>query len=142
MFQIAKNAGIDFLRKRELDRRRRDEAEAELPPMEYDGTLGLEDSELLWESIRALNEDLRAALLLRDLMGFRYQEIAEILDTTLSTVKWRIYEARERVQRRFRELGGQVGPTTDQLEARALTAAERSRERGNERTVDREFPGL
>jgi len=143
VFQIAKNAGIDFLRKRELDRRRRDEAEAELPPMEYDGTLALEDSELLWASIRALNEDLRAALLLRDLMGFRYQEIAEILDTTLSTVKWRIYEARERVQRRFRELGGQVGSTsTDKLEERALVAAERSRERGNERTVDRELPGL
>jgi DNA-directed RNA polymerase specialized sigma24 family protein len=37
------------------------------------------------------------ALLLRDLVGLSYAEIAEALDTTLATVKWRIYKARETV---------------------------------------------
>jgi DNA-directed RNA polymerase specialized sigma24 family protein len=37
------------------------------------------------------------ALLLRDLVGLSYAEIAEALDTTLATVKWRIYKAREEV---------------------------------------------
>ena len=38
------------------------------------------------------------ALLLRDIAGFSYTEIAEILEITLSTVKWRIYKARDEVQ--------------------------------------------
>jgi DNA-directed RNA polymerase specialized sigma24 family protein len=37
------------------------------------------------------------ALLLRDIAGFSYNEIAEILEITLATVKWRIHKAREEV---------------------------------------------
>ena len=37
------------------------------------------------------------ALLLRDLVGLSYAEIAESLEITLATVKWRIYKARETV---------------------------------------------
>ena len=35
------------------------------------------------------------ALLLRDVVGLSYAEIADALETTLATVKWRIYKARE-----------------------------------------------
>ena len=45
----------------------------------------------------ALNSDLRMALLLRDVIGLSYSEIAEALDTTLATVKWRIFKGREPV---------------------------------------------
>ena len=38
------------------------------------------------------------ALLLRDVVGLSYNEIAEALEITLATVKWRIYKAREDVQ--------------------------------------------
>jgi DNA-directed RNA polymerase specialized sigma24 family protein len=38
------------------------------------------------------------ALLLRDVVGLSYTEIAETLEITLATVKWRIYKAREEVQ--------------------------------------------
>ena len=38
------------------------------------------------------------ALLLRDVVGLSYTEIAESLDVTLATVKWRIWKAREDVQ--------------------------------------------
>ena len=38
------------------------------------------------------------ALLLRDVVGLSYTEIAETLEVTLATVKWRIYKAREEVQ--------------------------------------------
>jgi DNA-directed RNA polymerase specialized sigma24 family protein len=36
--------------------------------------------------------------LLRDVVGLSYTEIAETLEVTLATVKWRIYKAREEVQ--------------------------------------------
>ena len=38
------------------------------------------------------------ALLLRDVVGLPYNEIADSLEITLSTVKWRIFKAREEVQ--------------------------------------------
>ena len=37
------------------------------------------------------------ALLLRDVVGLAYTEIADALEITLATVKWRIYKAREEV---------------------------------------------
>ena len=37
------------------------------------------------------------ALLLRDIVGLSYNEIADSLEITLATVKWRIYKAREEV---------------------------------------------
>ena len=38
------------------------------------------------------------ALLLRDVVGLSYNEIADSLEVTLATVKWRIFKAREDVQ--------------------------------------------
>ena len=38
------------------------------------------------------------ALLLRDIVGLSYIEIADSLEITLATVKWRIFKAREEVQ--------------------------------------------
>ena len=38
------------------------------------------------------------ALLLREVVGLSYIEIADTLEITLDTVKWRIYKAREEVQ--------------------------------------------
>ena len=45
------------------------------------------------------------ALLLRDVVGLRYAEIAESLETTLATVKWRIYKARETVAAELEQQG-------------------------------------
>jgi RNA polymerase sigma-70 factor (ECF subfamily) len=42
--------------------------------------------------------DLKMALLLRDVVGLSYNEIADSLEVTLATVKWRIFKAREDVQ--------------------------------------------
>jgi DNA-directed RNA polymerase specialized sigma24 family protein len=41
---------------------------------------------------------MKMALLLRDVVGLSYGEIAESLEVTLATVKWRIWKAREDVQ--------------------------------------------
>ena len=52
----------------------------------------------MWRAVRELNPDLKMALLLRDIVGLPYNEIADSLEITLSTVKWRIFKAREEVQ--------------------------------------------
>ena len=52
----------------------------------------------VWRAVEALNVDLKMALLLRDIVGLSYTEIADSLEITLATVKWRIYKAREEVQ--------------------------------------------
>ena len=57
-----------------------------------------ETIDAVWRAVEALNPDLKMALLLRDIVGLSYTEIAETLEITLATVKWRIYKAREDVQ--------------------------------------------
>ena len=49
-------------------------------------------------AVELLSTDLKMALLLRDVVGLSYTEIADSLEVTLATVKWRIYKAREEVQ--------------------------------------------
>ena len=58
----------------------------------------VEAMDAVWRSIEAMNVDLKMALLLRDVVGLSYTEIADSLEITLATVKWRIYKAREEVQ--------------------------------------------
>ena len=58
----------------------------------------VEAIDALWRSIEALPVDLKMALLLRDVVGLSYNEIADSLEITLATVKWRIFKAREDVQ--------------------------------------------
>ena len=58
----------------------------------------LEAIDAVWRAVEALSVDLKMALLLRDVVGLSYTEIADSLEITLATVKWRIYKAREDVQ--------------------------------------------
>jgi len=102
LFQIARNVGIDALRRREMSRAVLASC-VDIPVVPRPSVEDFEDTEILWSCIGALNVDLRSALLLRDLLGFTYREIAEILDTTVATVKWRIFQARAQVQSSYVE---------------------------------------
>jgi RNA polymerase sigma-70 factor (ECF subfamily) len=57
-----------------------------------------ERSRAVRESIEALDHDMRAALVLRDINGMSYDEIAGVLGVPLGTVKSRIARARAQVQ--------------------------------------------
>ena len=57
-----------------------------------------ETIDALWRAVEHLSVGLKMALLLRDIVGLSYTEIADSLEITLATVKWRIYKAREEVQ--------------------------------------------
>src|SRR5881396_1214291 len=72
----------------------------DVPPLEVvDAPMErLEAIDAVWRAVEGLNVDLKMALLLRDVVGLSYTEIADSLEITLATVKWRIYKAREDVQ--------------------------------------------
>lgn len=55
----------------------------------------------LQAGIDALSPDMRIALILRDVQGFSYEEVASILNTPLGTVKSRINRAREKLRMIF-----------------------------------------
>lgn len=56
------------------------------------------------EVISGLPPDLRKAITLRELDGLSYEEIAEIMECPIGTVRSRIYRAREAIATRLRPL--------------------------------------
>ena len=99
LFQVTKNRVLDEFRARE--RRPRAVVNIDDMPMLSVVDRPFEEGEAIegvWRAVRELNPDLKMALLLRDIVGLAYTEIADTLEITLSTVKWRIYKAREEVQ--------------------------------------------
>jgi RNA polymerase sigma-70 factor (ECF subfamily) len=56
----------------------------------------------LERALQALPEDQRAAVLLRDVEGFEYREIAEQLGVPLGTVESRIFRGRQRLRELLR----------------------------------------
>lgn len=58
-----------------------------------------ERQRVLWEAIDSLKEEYRIALLLRDIEGRSYEEIASILELSLGTVKSRISRARLKLKK-------------------------------------------
>jgi RNA polymerase sigma-70 factor (ECF subfamily) len=98
LFQVTKNRVLDELRA--IERRPRAVlALDDIPPLEVlDQPFERSEAiDAVWRAVAALNVDLKMALLLRDVVGLSYTEIADSLEITLATVKWRIYKAREEV---------------------------------------------
>jgi len=99
LFQVTKNRVLDELRAVER-RPRLSVALDDVPPLEVidQPVERLETIDAVWRAVNELNVDLKMALLLRDVVGLSYNEIADSLEVTLATVKWRIFKAREEVQ--------------------------------------------
>lgn len=55
-------------------------------------------------AIEALPEDLRTAIVLREIEGLSYEEIADAMECPVGTVRSRIFRAREAIDRRLREV--------------------------------------
>jgi len=99
LFQVTKNRVLDELRAVER-RPRAVVAIDDVPPLEVldQPFERLEAIDAVWRAVEGLTVDLKMALMLRDVVGLSYTEIADALEITLATVKWRIYKAREEVQ--------------------------------------------
>jgi RNA polymerase sigma-70 factor, ECF subfamily len=117
LFSVAKNRVLDELRA--LERRPRPIELEKAPPLrgvevpfEQHETI-----DALWCEIGRLDVDLKMALLLRDVVGLSYQEIADSLEITLATVKWRIYKAREHIELALASAGLTPRPGDSSVEA-------------------------
>jgi RNA polymerase sigma-70 factor, ECF subfamily len=86
-------------------------------PEQYDRHARLKEGDtpegvLLTEEIRSvvekameqLPEDLRTAIVLRELEGLSYEEIAEAMDCPVGTVRSRIFRAREAIDKKLKPL--------------------------------------
>ncbi len=109
IFKIANNHTIDYLRKRKLDtvsidgsphaRNPEEEAQTRLVVESHDEAPDryVEARELgsqIEEAIGRLRPEYRTAVLLRHVEGHTYEEIAEIMDLPLGTVKTYLHRAR------------------------------------------------
>jgi RNA polymerase sigma-70 factor, ECF subfamily len=124
LFQVTKNRVLDELRASER-RPRAVVALEDVPPLEFlDAPFErVEAMDAVWRAVEELNVDLKMALLLRDVVGLSYTEIADSLEITLATVKWRIYKAREEVQLALEREGITFAPTTRREIAAVDTAS-------------------
>ena len=62
------------------------------------------ESEII-EALESLPEEYRITVLLADVEGFAYKEIAEILDVPMGTVMSRLHRGRKTLQKRLLEFG-------------------------------------
>jgi RNA polymerase sigma-70 factor (ECF subfamily) len=113
IFKIANNAAIDHLRRRELDTLSLDGSPSAATPEAIEATIPqigdraetpleeLEARELggaIEQAIGALRPEYRSCILLRHVEGRSYEEIAEILELPLGTVKTYIHRARHQLR--------------------------------------------
>ena len=108
MYRIAVNTAKNHLA---AQRRRPMDVELDLQdPEQYDlhaklketdtpegVALGNELKETVERAIAALPEDLRTAIILRELEGMSYEEIAQTMDCPVGTVRSRIFRARDAI---------------------------------------------
>lgn len=97
LFRIAHNNYANHCR---TAARRRESLPVDLPdrqrgPMEE--AASAEELRNLAKAIQRLPDDFRAALLLRVEEGLSFREIADILDLTEETARWRVYKARQKL---------------------------------------------
>ena len=60
-----------------------------------------EKRQSIQQFIRELPEDMRSAVVLRDIEGFSYDDIANILETNVGTIKSRISRGREKLREKI-----------------------------------------
>jgi RNA polymerase sigma-70 factor (ECF subfamily) len=67
-------------------------------------------AEILDQAITALPEELRTAIMLREIEGLSYEEIATAMDSPVGTVRSRIFRAREALDLAIHPLTDSVKP--------------------------------
>ena len=116
LFKIAHNTAIDHLRKKspptvtlETDDDERLDPLASLAAPESRSpeaqAAGRDLAEALQEALMELRPDYREAILLRFQQGLPYEEIAEVLDLPLGTVKTHLHRARKQMAATLRAGG-------------------------------------
>lgn len=109
LYRIATNTCIDELRRRkgketysideevETDEGRMKREYSDTKPGPEEAAINKEVRHQIQDAMNHLSEEHKTALILRDLQGFGYGEISEILECSLGTVKSRISRARRQL---------------------------------------------
>lgn len=63
-----------------------------------------EIKQTVFRAIEALPDDLKSAITLREIEGLSYEEIAEVMDCPIGTVRSRIFRARDVIDKELRPL--------------------------------------
>jgi len=120
LYRIAINTAKNYLvsQARRVSERAVDVQEAE----QFDGAFELRDTatperllmrdqmeRTIVAAIEELPEDLRTAIILREIEGMRYEEIAAAMDCPIGTVRSRIFRAREAINKRLEPLISEEG---------------------------------
>jgi RNA polymerase sigma-70 factor (ECF subfamily) len=115
IYRIAMNLAIDFLRKRK--RQGTTEFDEQIATRDADGGISdahhhelpsksLERKRLygrIMDALQELPEDQRQVVLLRELEGLSYKEIADVMEVPEGTVMSRLYYARKKLQKLLAE---------------------------------------
>ena len=115
--RVATNACIDEIRKRARrpiptdphDDARSPMAATDVGGAEPDGADGIVDRDEIDRALGALPLDFRHAVVLRDVLGYDYAEIAALLEIADGTVRSRISRGRQRLTELLAEPGNQSG---------------------------------
>ena len=115
VYRIATNACLDYLKKKRVDvafSLNQTIGEDEFTPEMADETAPEPQAELdrkevqeqIGDAIGQLSEKYREAIILRELEGLSYEEIAEITESSLGATKTRIKRGRERLREILEEM--------------------------------------
>ena len=113
LYRITKNAALDFLRKERNTRQNislvTESSDGEEVQMEIPDTsdktspeaniLKNERNEILYSALDKLSDEHKEIILLRDINGYAYEEITDILGIEQGTVKSRLFRARENLRK-------------------------------------------
>ena len=109
LHRITTNAFLDKMRRKQRIRfdALSDDAAARLPTLEVGPEQSYTDTHFdddVQRALDALSADFRAAVVLCDIEGLSYEEIAAAMDCPVGTVRSRIFRAREAIDRQLREV--------------------------------------
>ncbi len=117
LYRITVNSAIDFMRREQRDRTvsyedglKLDEtsSRADPPlgrlPSPDSGARRSEIKDAILKAVETLPEEQRAAILLREVQGLSYKEIADVLQCSKGTVMSRLHYARHKLQRLLKDL--------------------------------------
>jgi RNA polymerase sigma-70 factor (ECF subfamily) len=128
LFKIAHNTAIDYLRKSSLDEVPLETEGEGLDPLQTLAAPEIEDPEhqagrrdlreAFEECLGRLRPDYREVVVLRFQEGLSYEEIAEVCDLPMGTVKTHLHRARKALAQEMGELG--FGPQSRPSEPRNI----------------------
>jgi RNA polymerase sigma-70 factor (ECF subfamily) len=96
IYRMTVNESLNLLKRRKPTLSLEDDLDLRAPGAPADGATAAEDH--VGRALMSLKSEDRAVVVLKHFMSFSYQEIAEVLEIPVQTVKSRLFTARERLR--------------------------------------------